>query len=408
MSIVLKAFTEAELQQYQVGELSSALPNNLNNPIHPIYFRNQWDGCPDDVYEILTPSIRLASLMVNSPASLIFYDALTNKAGRRYQRALSDRLGKPCYEFHSFDPEIRNSAEPQILREVSEEIAGKAEHIRWRLIENDARVTNFFAVTRRERVFVKNDVWTVGTTSTISFGMDNVTSLRRLGAHGSVSQLLRQQFHVAITLAHELVHAIENSISLESYEPYFQDQRIAELGLAWEQAVFGGRVTMLSNIENPLGLVKWPTAWKESQPEQMLQRRLPKRTCTVYLVPMIFASNIQQPAFWAQALDWNSLKIPKRHGLQLPGHAPFDPTWVKEESSEGRHPGDAQGKVHREDLDDNWETLERPADEFQWDDFDIQLPPTFADDEDVEITQDMIDALASGTLLDDIDDDMEL
>ncbi|KAI9848928.1 MAG: hypothetical protein M1830_007257, partial [Pleopsidium flavum] len=97
--------------------------------------------------------------------------------------------------------------------------------------------------------------------------------------------------------------------------------------------------------------------------------------------------------FWAGSGDQNMLKIPKRYGRQIPGEAPFDPTWFSEESSEGRHPGSHRGRVTRDDLDDNWEQLVEPrvdprVDSMDdWDDFGIELP----DDENIRLTQSMID-----------------
>ncbi len=389
MSAILDAFTRDELQRSQVDELPSALPNNLSNPIHPTYYRSQWDDCPDEVYELFTPSVRLASLMITSQASLIFYDALMHKHRKRLHEP-SARLGKECYEFHGFDSDGRDPADPQNLYEVSQEVASLKTHIRCRLIQNVAEQSGHFAVTRRTTVIVKKDDWPCGTESTISVGTDYISSLREVGANGSVSQLLRLQFHVALTFAHELVHAVNHAVSLETYEPFFQDQRLAELGHAWEQAVFGGRPAFLgpTDARNPLIFAKWPTAFKEAHPEVNLERRLPKRTHTFYFIPMTFLAKIQQQGFWAGAGDQNTLTIPKRLGRQISGEGPFDPTWFSQESSEGRHPGSNRGRVTRDDLDDNWEHLDEPGmDPMDWDNFGIELP----DDENIKLTQSMID-----------------
>ncbi|KAI9844384.1 MAG: hypothetical protein M1830_007606, partial [Pleopsidium flavum] len=309
MSMLLDIFTKDELQRFQVAELPSALPNDLSNPIHPAYYRSQWDNCPDEIYQLFTPSLRLASLMITSQASLVFYDALMYQHRRRLHEA-SDRLGKECYEFYGLDSDDRNAADPQ------------------NLYENVAEQSGHFAVTRRIPVVVKRDEWPCGSESTIGVGTDYVSSLRVVGANGSVSQLLRLQFHVALTFAHELVHAVNNAVSLETYEPFFEDQRLAELGHAWEQAVFGGRPSFLgpTDARNPLIFAKWPTAFREAHPDLNLERRLPKKTHTFYFIPMTFLAKIQQQGFWAGSGDQNMLKIPKRYGRQIPGEAPFDPT----------------------------------------------------------------------------------
>lgn len=360
MSSVLNAYTTAELEKLQYSNLESAPPSNLNNAIHPVYSRGQWTDCPDEAYELLTPSLRLATLIITSPTSLVFYDALLNNH-RRLLNEDTARLGKNCYRFRIFDSDERNYADSQILRDVSQDIAALSPHISCKLIANVAEESGYLAVTKRDMsVLVKSETdWPVGTGSTIDVGMEFVTNLRRVRAQGSISQLLRLQFCVAVTFAHELVHAVNHAVSLETYEPFFEDHRSSELGLAWEQVIFGGRVTALGNIDarNPLGLVKWPTAWLEARPN-MLERKLPKKTSTVYFVPMTYIANIQQQAFWA---------------------------------SEGRNPGGVRGRVTREDLNDNWEDVDEPAGgALDWDDLGFKLASSDSDDENFQLTQSLI------------------
>jgi len=393
MSSVLNAYTTAELEIFQYSNLESAPLSNLNNAIHPIYSRGQWTDCPDEAYELLAPSLRLATLIITSPTSLVFYDALL-KNHRRLLNEDTARLGKSCYRFRIFDNDERNYADSQILRDVRQDIAALSPHISCKLIPNVAEESGYLAVTKRDMsVLVKSETdWLVGTGSTIDVGMEFVTNLRRVRAQGSISQLLRLQFCVAVTLAHELVHAVNHAVSLETYEPFFEDHRSSELGLAWEQVIFGGRVTALGNIDarNPLGLVKWPSAWPEARPN-MLERRLPKKTSTVYFVPMTYIATIQQQAFWANMYDRDQLRIPKRHGRQLPGTGPFDPTWASEDSSEGRNPGGVRGRVTREDLNDNWEDVDESAGgALDWDDLGFKLPPSDSDDENFQLTQSLM------------------
>lgn len=390
MSRILSAFTKDELHRFQVTDIPSAVPNSLNNPIHPVYYRDQWDSCPDDVYQVFTPSLRLASMMITCPASLIFYDALIHKYRRRLKE-ISNRLGEECYEFHGFDLDERDPADPQNLLDVSREITAFRPHLRCRLIQEELEQSGRYAATRRTTVLVKDDDgWTRGTESTISIGLGNARTLREIATKGTVSQLLRVQFHVALTFAHELVHAVNHAVSMETYEPFFEDQRIAELGHAWEQAVFGGRPAFLGPTDacNPLIFGKWPTAFREPRPEFTLERRLPKKTHTFFFIPMNFVVTVQQQEFWQGPTDRRTLKIPKRHGVQIPGEGPFDPTWHSGDSSEGRHRGARHGKVTREDLDDNWEDLEEPPSVlFDWDDFGVALQ----DENDIKLTRSMID-----------------
>lgn len=63
---------------------------------------------------------------------------------------------------------------------------------------------------------------------------------------------MRRQFFLAVTILHELAHAVWNSVherfpDVETstdigHEPFYGDQHIAELGFALEQAIFGGKI----------------------------------------------------------------------------------------------------------------------------------------------------------------------
>jgi len=394
MSSVLDAYSTAELERFQYSELESARPSNLTNAIHPVYSRSQWADCPDVAYELLTPSLRLATQMITSPTSLVFYDALL-KNHRRLLNEDTARLGKNCYRFRTFDSDERDYTDSQIPHGVSQDIAALSPYITCKLIPNVARESGYLAVTKRDMsVIVKSETdWVVGTGSTIDVGMEFITNLCRVRAQGSISQLLRLQFCVAVTFAHELVHAVNHAVSLETYEPFFEDHRSSELGLAWEQVIFGGRVVPLGDIDarNPLGLIKWPTAWPEGRPD-MLERRLPKKTSTVYFVPMTYIANIQQQAFWVNIGYGHHLRIPKKHGRRLAGKPPFNPDWSSDDSSEGRNPSGVRGRVTREDLNDDWENVEVAAGgALDWDDLGFKLPPSDSDDENFELTRSLIE-----------------
>ena len=412
LGFILDAYKPAELEELQVAELPSALPSSLSNAIHPIYFRTQWDDCPDDVFELLTPSIRLASLMITSPASLAFFDVVLNGSRKSLSKLTVSMGGKGCYELQPLDRDVSDPAYPQLMHEVSGYLAAVKSHIRLRVVENVAKKTLMFGFTRRDLSHVvKSGDWVVGTGTTIHMGSEFVTNLRKVRAKGSVSQLLRLQFSTAITLAHETAHAVNHTVSMETYEPFFDDQRLAEIGHAWEQAVFGGIVRCLGHEDarNPLAFCKWPNASPTGRSDIILERRLPKRLTTFYFLPMTFISSAQQADFWATAGDSSKLRIPKRHGRQVKGWGPdFDPDWVSEDSSEGRHPGGRLGRVNREDLADDWENVDEPAEEaLDWDDFGIKLPQSPDDDEimrnDISLTASMIEDFQAGMDLTDLE-----
>jgi len=63
----------------------------------------------------------------------------------------------------------------------------------------------------------------------------------------TVYLILRQQWFFAVTTLHELAHGVNNAQRREraETEPFFEGQRRAEVGYAWEQFVHGGRINQI-------------------------------------------------------------------------------------------------------------------------------------------------------------------
>lgn len=195
-----------------------------------------------------------------------------------------------------------------------------------------------------------------------------------------LSQLLRLQLYMALTISHELAHAIGYAVSMETYEPFFADQRLSELGRAWENEVFGGMAEMIfeTDARNPLAFAKWPTYNDKPEPQLgVLDMRGPKRYTTWYFVSMKWITDIQQQGFWDVAGGATKLLIPKRIGFQKKyKYDDYDRDWDRRRSSEGRWPGDSRGRVFREEIDEGWEEeVVVPEDFFdsdaEWENIDI-------------------------------------
>ncbi|KAJ9636808.1 hypothetical protein H2199_007802 [Coniosporium tulheliwenetii] len=103
------------------------------------------------------------------------------------------------------------------------------------------------------------------------------------------ASILRTRFHLAKTIVHEVCHAIKWAVTLPQltsegewelpYEPFFMDQRIAEVGAAWG-----------------LGIEKWPKYWDDSTG---LNRAPSRRTHNItYIVPTPYLHSLWTAAFW--------------------------------------------------------------------------------------------------------------
>lgn len=135
-----------------------------------------------------------------------------------------------------------------------------------------------------------------------------------------LSHLLQFQFLIAASVYHEIVHALGHAMwdSPFHFEPYYCDQRLNELGLAWEIAVFGVLIsdTLESRSSYLLITSTWPSLGDGD--DGLVDLRGPKRRMKCYFIPMEYTSNIQQQAFWDQSSsDVNLLRVPRLVGYMI-------------------------------------------------------------------------------------------
>ncbi len=81
-------------------------------------------------------------------------------------------------------------------------------------------------------------------------------------------------------------------------EPFFERDRIAECGHAWESCVLGGRTYFWGDAEFPYGLVmaKWPDLEFRSE---LPTRAKPKRWSTVYFLSVEYIQALFTDKFWS-------------------------------------------------------------------------------------------------------------
>lgn len=86
--------------------------------------------------------------------------------------------------------------------------------------------------------------------SKISTGMLQTREMRAVRRRSprnfkSLGRLLRYQLVIAIGICHETMHALGHAMwdDPSHFEPYYCDQRLNELGFAWETAVLGGTIS---------------------------------------------------------------------------------------------------------------------------------------------------------------------
>ncbi len=314
----LKRFELQELHANQVIDLPTAHLGDLCNPIHPLFFSLQR-------FTHLRPALRLATKFIEEPSLLPYWHGLIFST-YHYLPFTSRRLNAPCYSF---------SQRPGPLT------VPQLERVRQGMLYA-ARTTSF--------EFVESsgiDAWAVCVRS-------SATALRPFPGTGSIIRLskafltvlhpattlsnpqrLRTSLLLANTLAHEFAHAARNArmkppqSPIEDFEPFFYDQRRAEVGHAWESVVLGGRIfPFLNAYDSRFGMCveKWPDldekymVVRPNKPPIPISRKPPKKWTTMYAMPMPFVQSLFTQAFWDREVGvcgLKALRFEKRLGLRI-------------------------------------------------------------------------------------------
>ena len=386
--------------------------NNLIYPIHPVFQRDLWE-CWDLQYELITPALRLASAFLESPASVAFHFAMINNPRTRCPDR-SARYEPWGVNYNQFlptelpDSDIRESVDSSLRRLVplihwrfndrsdpdSEDMEGAA----WTIVNKELPVIKGAEEEIIDKVMIDkikelaamdmpeesddepsdipddvpdyvdsdssdNEPEEAGIGSIIEVTIEHLHTFVYLQQQNqqtplAISQMLRLQCEMAVTLCHELTHAINNAVSRD-IEPFFGGQSFAELGDSWTQEVFNGNLATIGDeggsqgVHAPLVISKWPNhRWPHEPRNSKFERRLPKPKSTLYFVPMQWISAVQQQSFWdavRDSSDRNYLHTQKTVGWQETSNSKnINRDWRSPRSSEGRWPGDELDRVFRD------------------------------------------------------------
>lgn len=128
-------------------------------------------------------------------------------------------------------------------------------------------------------------------------------------------------------------------------EPFYKNERMAEIGNSWENRVFGGKISWSGKPSDPLLVSKWPSFFTSD--DEFPRRGRERRTARRYVVSLHFIRNMHRQAFWDRVKrDHTSvLYINKTIGVEYLN--PLDDTGSVD-SSQNDLPADDSGRVSRE------------------------------------------------------------
>lgn len=82
-------------------------------------------------------------------------------------------------------------------------------------------------------------------------------------------------------------------------EPFYRNERMAEIGNCWEDQVFGGKVSWSGETSDPLFVSKWPSFLTSNDDNPVVPTRgKEKQTARKYFVPFHFIQNMHLQSFW--------------------------------------------------------------------------------------------------------------
>ena len=135
--------------------------------------------------------------------------------------------------------------------------------------------------------------------------------------------------------------------TLDVDEPFYRDEKQAEIGDCWENQVFGGKVSWSGDINDSLHVSRWPSFLTRGKGNPA--RGKEEHTARQYVVNMHFIRNMHLQSFWdgVKPHHQKALYIKKRIGIEYLN--PDTEDAVSTNSSETRWPRDADsGRVSRE------------------------------------------------------------
>ena len=361
------AATQGPARQYLSGWSADALqilgaldiqgqectPGDLRR-VHPLFSESTF-LISRDSYALLIPALRLASAFLYEPHASVFWYSLVFGPQTPIPHFVNDdkggKLKSSEQPWSRFSAVAVGAEEWQRLESFWEQMQ-QALAIRFRDLSHSG--SNGQTVEMDwGRPYPPGQLLRGGHEALITLSMGFLNFLRTLSGPTQTESLpdrLRQNHILAITLLHELCHAIHIVQTKADVEPFFEDHRQAELGFAWEQSVLNGvtlPVLKDASTENArwgLQFNRWPEEW--SKENSLMVNRLVKKSTddpvlrvsrrrwtTRYLVTMVYIQSLVTTRKWEQIAKRGPqrLKMVKTYGLRVGVTGPE--AWERAQSS---------------------------------------------------------------------------
>ena len=336
--------------QYELG-LTTVKLSIFHHKHHsrPITGHVIWAQYSDSQYEKLclelNSVLRLASAMLESPASLdLVYKIIYSP--RRFPPKPLDYDGQPVFEIERTESnETRRKMAKKALGRLAQSLSFLVENPKQGSKDNCDTIVAHSLSLHPYGINIADDSGTPrGIASLIHINRNHLSKLTMLLKSGGdkTSQILTLQFKLAVSICHNIAHAIGHAADLAllldaimestyrdlaklenterakerigTNEPFVENDSVAELGYCWENAVLGGTVQWANQVDHPLFFSEWPSFLTDGD---YPRRACYKPTATQHVVPLHYLRNIHRQSFWdnIEAGDRTALHIKRMVGI---------------------------------------------------------------------------------------------
>ncbi|CZR62448.1 uncharacterized protein PAC_12345 [Phialocephala subalpina] len=251
-----KYWDTAELERAGAINTGPVQAPDLANELHPLLVREKWTNVKDHDFNLLLPSLRLASNLIAAGTDYLA-QFLPSEDLHDQLSAKKENRTEICIDFR------RKSLGDDDLKKTRKELEEIAEDIEWRLNKTLAD-NGALGMTRHVKEgFYAQEPWPTLEKDTISTYDDDARQQgcqRRPLLVGIMHQYLdaiksyppdsesrlRAVFHAAVTITHEVGHVVwcqdfrDQDYGQMGEEPFVKDYAQAELGFCFEAFLFSG------------------------------------------------------------------------------------------------------------------------------------------------------------------------
>ena len=308
--------------------------------VHPLFHEHTFVLSGRD-YERILPALRLASAFLYEPQASVFWYSFVFGPQQPVPHIVKDSNGEKREATE--EPWSRFTAlpvGPLEFRELEEFWQQMQQAIKIRFKDmSDSGASGWTENVRWFRSYPPGPLLLNGREARITLSRRFLLILRQVATPALIESLphrLRQYHLLAVTLLHEICHAIHIVRYKDEFEPFFEDHGQAELGFAWEQTLLNGNINPVAegkfgddNALWGLRFLRWPDRWKSDvahmlyrwptlSPDWPITRVSRRHWSTQYLVTMDYVQALVTSHEWEEIAKYGPerLKMVKKYGLR--------------------------------------------------------------------------------------------